>query len=127
MAAQQSSYRVTKEYDENGQLIRYDSVRTSSNGHYYSFRNSGSLPLTVAKGAAMQIFTDSLAYEIDSVIQLNLGGTVMKPHIFIQNWEDTDSLRLQIHHIDSLMQCKMKAMFKDMDAVFRSCDKKEAK
>ena len=126
--AQQSSYRVTKEYDEQGQLIRYDSVRTSSSGQYYSFQHSGPQMNTRFKGR-LHVMTDSLGMiSVDS----SLTGALKpfrkwnaSPKIFIQHWDDSDSLSVEMHHMDSLMRCQMKAMFQELDAVFNPCKDKE--
>ena len=128
--AQQSSYRVTKEYDEQGQLIRYDSVRTSSGGHYYSIQHSGRQFHSKLKGK-VQMIADSLGIiEMDSALQGQLqtiSTWTSKPQIFIQHWDDSDSLSIEMQHMDSLMRCQMKAMFQELDAVFNPCKEKKQK
>ena len=128
--AQQSSYRVTKEYDERGQLIRYDSVRTSSGGHYYSFQQSGPHMNSKFKGR-FHIMTDSIGVvSIDSTLAGALrssGKWSVSPKIFIQHWDDSDSLSIEMQHMDSLMRCQMKAMFQELDAVFNPSKEKKQK
>jgi len=121
--AQQSSYKVTKEYDEQGNLIRYDSMRTSSNG-YYSVQHTGSHVFSGINGTNIHFMADSMEMvSIDSMFSMKFRPRFRKrfnPMIFIDHWDELDSLSSNMQHIDSVMRCNMKRLFRELDHAMHS-------
>ena len=93
MLAQQADvqYKVTKEYDKNGNLIRYDSIRTKQNKWVtsnYSFNfNQEDLDSLLNGldhiGTKMRVFlSDSISHKIDQVFKNK------NFHIWMDDFED---------------------------------------
>ncbi|MEL0225375.1 MAG: hypothetical protein VW912_01685 [Flavobacteriaceae bacterium] len=125
-------YRVTKEYNENGDLIRYDSIRTQKNkwvSSHYSF-NFNEEDLDSLLGGLKHIgnginviISDSISQRIDQVLKDK------NFHIWMDEFDHND-FSFKVKGMDSLAThacIKMHHYKEKNDSIMEKCLEKELK
>ena len=125
-------YRVTKEYNENGDLIRYDSIRTQKNkwvsSHYsFNFNEEDLDSLLVGLkhiGNGINVFiSDSISQRIDQVLKDK------NFHIWMDEFDHND-FSFKVKGMDSLAKyarIKMHHYKKNNDSIMEKYLEKELK
>ncbi len=129
-------YKVTKEYDKNGNLIRYDSIKTQKNkwvSSNYSFNfNQDDLDSLLNGldhiGTKMGIFlSDSISHKIDQVFKDK------NFHIWMDDFEDNgfylklDDMEMDLDSLESHARIKMHHFRAKNDSVIEQHLEKELK
>ena len=121
-------YRVTKEYNENGDLIRYDSIRTQKNkwvsSHYsFNFNEEDLDSLLVGLkhiGNGINVFiSDSISQRIDQVLKdknFHIWMDEFDHNDFSFKVKGMDSLakyaRIKMHHYKKITILSWKSIWK---------------
>ena len=137
-------YRVTKEYNENGDLIRYDSIKTQKNkwvssNYSFNFNEEDLDSLLVGLdqiGHGIRVFiSDSISHKIDQVLKdknFHIWMDEFEHNDFSFKIKDMDSLathaRIKMHHFkaknDSIMEQHLK---KELKRIEKKLEKIKAK